>query len=351
MKRLILLSFILTTISVYAQNVVMPIMVDKTEGWEWINSEKHISHNDSYPIKLSYSIFANYPQYKVVLDYDVLNDSPKANYKVFTNNGELVRIGMPIKHRYKLKYIVTEEITTKLQSHVYIQDYRNDKYGFSKEDVKAQNYVKKELRLSPFNVARPKVNAGYSEIGKRFIEQLKEDHKNDFNNLLKCERLNDLSFKLTFGNEELEPTQTYMITYISKGAYNYDFTISILPVEYVDKSELVAQTEKEKFKKVYDVVEEMPQFPGGSSAMFEYLAKSIQYPSAAKANGMQGRVVCSFIVERDGSISDVKVTRSVDLSLDGEAQRVILSMPRWIPGKQNGVAVRVKYTVPVTFRL
>ena len=61
MKRLILLSFILTTISVYAQNVVMPIMVDKTEGWEWINSEKHISHNDSYPIKLSYSIFANYP--------------------------------------------------------------------------------------------------------------------------------------------------------------------------------------------------------------------------------------------------------------------------------------------------
>ena len=103
--------------------------------------------------------------------------------------------------------------------------------------------------------------------------------------------------------------------------------------------------------KVYDVVEEMPQFPGGPSALFEYLSKNVKYPVVAEENGVQGRVIVTFVVERDGSITDVRVVKSVDPSLDKEAQRVLRSMPRWIPGKQNGSAVRVKYTVPVTFKL
>ena len=98
--------------------------------------------------------------------------------------------------------------------------------------------------------------------------------------------------------------------------------------------------------KVFDVVEEMPSFPGGQGALMQYLASNIKYPVVA-----QDRVIVSFVVERDGSISDVKVARSVDPSLDREAQRVVKSMPRWSPGKQNGSTVRVKYTVPVVFRL
>ena len=103
--------------------------------------------------------------------------------------------------------------------------------------------------------------------------------------------------------------------------------------------------------KVFDVVEEMPSFPGGQGALMQYLASNIKYPVVAQENGVQGRVIVSFVVERDGSISDVKVARSVDPSLDREAQRVVKSMPKWKPGKQNGSAVRVKYTVPVVFRL
>ena len=103
--------------------------------------------------------------------------------------------------------------------------------------------------------------------------------------------------------------------------------------------------------KVFDVVEEMPSFPGGNGALMQYLASKIKYPVVAQENGVQGRVIVSFVVERDGSISDVKVARSVDPSLDREAQRVVKSMPRWSPGKQNGSTVRVKYTVPVVFRL
>ena len=103
--------------------------------------------------------------------------------------------------------------------------------------------------------------------------------------------------------------------------------------------------------KVFDVVEEMPSFPGGNVALMSYLNSNTKYPVVAQENGVQGRVIISFVVERDGSISDVKVARSVDPSLDREAQRVVKSMPRWTPGKQNGQTVRVKYTVPVVFRL
>ena len=103
--------------------------------------------------------------------------------------------------------------------------------------------------------------------------------------------------------------------------------------------------------KVFDVVEEMPSFPGGNGALMSYLNGNTKYPVVAQENGVQGKVIISFVVERDGSISDVRVARSVDPSLDREAQRVVKSMPRWTPGKQNGQTVRVKYTVPVVFRL
>ena len=123
--------------------------------------------------------------------------------------------------------------------------------------------------------------------------------------------------------------------------------------EVLKAKEVIAEPEPPKVEetKVFDVVEEMPQFPGGQAALLEYLAKNIKYPVVAEENGIQGKVIVTFVVERDGSITDVKVVKSVDPSLDKEASRVVKSMPRWQPGKQNGSAVRVKYTVPVQFRL
>ena len=103
--------------------------------------------------------------------------------------------------------------------------------------------------------------------------------------------------------------------------------------------------------KVFTVVEQMPMFPGGDAALMSYLANNIHYPTVAAENGVQGRVIVGFVVERDGSITDVSVLRGVDSALDREAMRVVKGMPRWTPGKQNGSAVRVKYQVPVMFRL
>ena len=108
---------------------------------------------------------------------------------------------------------------------------------------------------------------------------------------------------------------------------------------------------EEVTNKVFDVVEVMPSFPGGQGALMSYLNSHTKYPVVAQENGVQGRVTVSFVVERDGSITDVHVVRSVDPSLDREAARVVSSMPNWQPGKQNGSAVRVKFNVPVQFKL
>ncbi|MBP3573066.1 MAG: energy transducer TonB [Prevotella sp.] len=107
----------------------------------------------------------------------------------------------------------------------------------------------------------------------------------------------------------------------------------------------------EEENKVFDVVEQMPSFPGGPAALMKYLSENMRYPAVAEENGIQGRVTVQFVVEKDGSVTDVKTMKSVDPALDREAERVVKSMPKWIPGKQNGSAVRVKYFVPVVFRL
>jgi protein TonB len=124
--------------------------------------------------------------------------------------------------------------------------------------------------------------------------------------------------------------------------------------EVLKAKEVIAQPEPPKHEeenKVFEVVEQMPMFPGGNGALQQYLASNIKYPVVAQENGVQGRVVLRFTVGKDGSITDIQVVRSVDPSLDREAQRVVRSMPRWTPGRQNGANVNCKFTLPVQFRL
>lgn len=102
---------------------------------------------------------------------------------------------------------------------------------------------------------------------------------------------------------------------------------------------------------VHQICEEMPEFPGGMAECMKWLGKNINYPTEAKEKGTQGRVIIQFVVEKDGSITEAKVARGVDPLLDAEALRVINSSPKWKPGKQGGQPVRVKYTIPVAFRL
>ena len=107
--------------------------------------------------------------------------------------------------------------------------------------------------------------------------------------------------------------------------------------DIADLKQVVTQAEPEP-EKVFDMVEQMPTYPGGNAELMAFLAKNIKYPTIAQENGTQGRVIVQFVVEKDGSIADARVARGVDPYLDKEALRVIQSMPRWIPGKQNGKA-------------
>jgi protein TonB len=152
-------------------------------------------------------------------------------------------------------------------------------------------------------------------------------------------------------DQEMKSQDDLAETNTAIGAFTVEGNDETAEVKHVEEKIAEPEPVKEEETKVFDVVEQMPSFPGGPSALMQYLSSNIKYPVVAEENGVQGRVVCTFVVERDGSITDVRVIKSVDPSLDKEAVRVVKGMPKWIPGKQNGSAVRVKYTVPVTFRL
>ena len=192
-----------------------------------------------------------------------------------------------------------------------------------KEPVKPKVEMKKEIP-----VAR--------ETQKFTAPVIKKDELVKEENQVK--QMDKLDDKVAVGTENKEGVKDRTVE-----AVRNDIAVAAPPPPPAPKPEVAT--------KVFDVVEEMPSFPGGQGALMSYLASNIKYPVVAQGNGVQGRVIVSFVVERDGSISDVRVARSVDPSLDREAQRVVKSMPRWKPGKQNGSAVRVKYTVPVVFRL
>lgn len=217
-------------------------------------------------------------------------------------------------------------IENELQSHVAIEtDVELSKLAQKKEA--------KVERKEPVKV----------EMEQQVVEKVKSSVKFTAPEIKKDEEVNpEDEIK---SQDDLSKTNTAIGAFDVKG--NDEETGEVLKAQQVVVDEKPAEEET----KVFDVVEQMPSFPGGDAALMQFLSSHIKYPVVAEENGIQGRVIATFVVERDGSITDVKVVKSVDPSLDKEAIRVLKSMPKWIPGKQNGSAVRVKYTVPVTFKL
>jgi periplasmic protein TonB len=123
-------------------------------------------------------------------------------------------------------------------------------------------------------------------------------------------------------------------------------------IETTESDEMVAiEIEEESDEEFFMVVENMPEFPGGDAGLMKYIQKNVKYPPIAKEYNITGKVFVSFIVDKSGSVSDVKIARGVDKSLDAEALRVVKSLPKYKPGKQRGKAVRVMFTIPINFTL
>ena len=134
---------------------------------------------------------------------------------------------------------------------------------------------------------------------------------------------------------------------------SYNGTTGYLHKDYIQLVEEEAQAAEEEVaeEEIFQIVEEMPSYPGGAEALYEYLNDNIRYPIVALESGISGRVYVQFVVEKDGSVSDVKVLRGIGGGCDEEAIRVVEKMPKWNPGKQRGRAVRVLYMVPINFTL
>ena len=221
--------------------------------------------------------------------------------------------------------------------HMQKLDEERQAYMEQLELSKLQEQAKKEKKEDPVIKAKiepKKVVEQVRETQKFTAPEIKKDELVNEENMVKDQA--DLDEKVAVGTKDQEGTKDR-----TDVAIRNDIAVN------TNESE----EKKEVANKVFDVVEQMPSFPGGNEALMKFLSENVKYPVVAQENGVQGRVVVSFVVERDGSITDVKVVRSVDPSLDKEATRVVKSMPNWIPGKQNGAAVRVKYNVPVSFRL
>lgn len=145
--------------------------------------------------------------------------------------------------------------------------------------------------------------------------------------------------------DELKETETAF------GSTDFDQGTDDRNVVREYKNEVIVEEKKPEPEQVFTAVEQMPQFPGGDAALMKYLSSNINYPTVAAENGVQGRVVVQFVVTKNGSVGEVKVIRSVDRDLDKEAIRLCKSLPKFVPGKMNGQAVNVWYTLPITFKL
>ncbi len=199
----------------------------------------------------------------------------------------------------------------------------------AKEDKKKEEKVEKP-KIEPIKEI-PEVR----ETQKFTAPEIKKDELVKEENQVKA--MDELDKNTAVGTKDQEGTK--------------DRTVEAAREAVVEKVEVKEEPKVEVAQKIFDVVEQQPSFPGGNAALMQWLGQNIHYPAVAEENGIQGRVVVSFVVEPDGSISNVQVVRGVDPSLDKEAVRVCKQMPKWNPGKQNGQAVRVKYNLPVQFKL
>ena len=185
-------------------------------------------------------------------------------------------------------------------------------------------------------------------------EEIKEVEKEDVQNSQKVTELQITNEKVEVKtNTEIEEDKRVTSNVeVDKGTDDINVSAAKEEVKVVDEPKKEEpKPEPKKTEEIFKSAEQMPQFPGGDAALMKYINSHIHYPAAAEENNIQGRVVVQFVVEKDGSVGQVKVARSVDRSLDNEAVRVVKSLPKFIPGKQNGQPVRVWYTLPVTFML
>ena len=190
----------------------IPIIIDSTEGWEWIDKEESEDVFEAYPLRLSYNKYKSHPLYRVIGD------------EIFNGKGQLVRVVDIFDSDQRS---ISQRVTDELLRQTYINDYKTNKYNFKKENQNAQNYVKQKLKLITTS------RFYWSKEGVRYLQQLNLDHADDFDILLKIERLNDTSFKLIFGDVKGNSVSTWKVAYLPNGQFKSKIIVTHLPLEKI----------------------------------------------------------------------------------------------------------------------
>ena len=190
----------------------IPIIIDSTEGWEWIDKEESEDVFEAYPLRLSYNKYKSHPLYRVIGD------------EIFNGKGQLVRVVDIFDSDQRS---ISQRVTGELLRQTYINDYKTNKYNFKKENQNAQNYVKQKLKLITTS------RFYWSKEGVRYLQQLNLDHADDFDILLKIERLNDTSFKLIFGDVKGNSVSTWKVAYLPNGQFKSKIIVTHLPTQKI----------------------------------------------------------------------------------------------------------------------
>lgn len=246
---------------------------------------------------------------------------------------------------------------TGLMKVLCLRDFENNKYGI--RTPSNANHIKDLLSRLMTDFEIP--NARREEKEYRYIKQLVDDNTAAINAsvVMDTTRLGNNTIRYSIGYNDTIRYQT-TFSFVDNGRYKVKKTIQSKLVNIPIVKPEVKPTVKEVTEVtvsddnasiVFDVVEQMPSFKGGDSNMRQWVGQHLQYPTVALENGVQGEVEVTFIIDKEGNVQSPTVTRSVDPSLDREALRLIKSMPKWNPGKQNGQVVNVRYRIPMTFKL
>ena len=192
---------------------------------------------------------------------------------------------------------------------------------------------------------------GYGSKEEKSIQSLAEKFGNGSPLII----VDDVKMEKGFELNSIMPSNIESITVLKEKSaleqYGEEGKNGVIIVTLKDKTKIATSEKKKEGEDIFVVVEDQPQFPGGTEALMQYLGDNVNYPKEAHEKKIQGRVIVNFVINKDGSISDVNIVRGVDPLLDAEAIRVISAMPNWKPGKQRGETVRVRYTLPISFKL
>ena len=269
--------------------------------------------------------------------YTAFLNTAKTNGYKFSHDGIRDKYIYSIYKRTNSQKRIEESLEFDEYSDYYTVEYWVMPITINSQIKNNQNEPSSETKVSNKSTTSTQINT--SNVVTNEVE---------FNNLLisNTSHKNELA-QLT--DKDVDTNTSDNKEYIGITEHSQSVFSQLIPLPTSKEPEDIVKKEVES--KIFDVVDQAPSFKGGQSSLMSWLSQNIIYPPEAEEKGIQGRVVASFIVEKDGSISNVEIVQSVDSILDCETVRLLKAMPKWLPGKQSGVAVRVKYNIPISFIL